>query len=79
MKMHMDVLFLIFVLLYLIIMAVLVVFNVMAIRHILRFRYRGDLSMAVLLGYIIVVAVLLLMTTFSLLALSIAGNPGGML
>jgi len=35
--------------------------------------------MAVLAGYVLVVAVLLLITTFSLMALSWAGRPGGYL
>ncbi len=73
----MDILFTIALIIYAILMIVLLLFNVIAIRHILKYRFKGDVSMAVLLGYIIVVAILILVTTFSLLALSFVGSPGG--
>ena len=69
--------FLIILLIYAILVLVLLVFNVMAIRHILKYRFKGDASMAILLGYVIVVAVLIFLTTFSLLALSLGGVVGG--
>lgn len=72
----MDVLFLVMFLVYALVMLVLFVFNVMAIRHILKFRFKGDISMVILLGYVIVIGVLLVVTSFSLFALSIF-NPGG--
>ncbi|MFZ5392106.1 MAG: hypothetical protein ACOZAR_02820 [Patescibacteria group bacterium] len=73
----MDTMFLIILLIYAILVLVLLVFNVMAIRHILKYRFKGDASMAILLGYVIVVAVLIFLTTFSLLALSLGGVVGG--
>ncbi len=69
----MDTIFLIILLIYAILILILLVFNVMAIRHILRYRFKGDASMAVLFGYVIVLAVLIFATTFSLLALSWTG------
>lgn len=66
-------------LIYSILIVVLLIFNVMAIRHILKYRFKGDASMVILVAYLIVVAVLVLVTTFSLLALSIGGMPGGWL
>jgi len=75
----MDILFTIAVVLYAILMIVLLLFNIIAIRHILKYRFKGDVSMAVLLGYIVVVGILILVTTFSLLALSFVGSPGGWL
>lgn len=73
----MDTMFLIILLIYAILILVLLVFNVMAIRHILKYRFKGDASMAILLGYVIVLAVLIFLTTFSLLALSLGGSWGG--
>lgn len=66
----MDSILVVSFLIYLLIVLILLVFNVMAIRHILKFRFRGDISMAILLGYIIVVAALIIVTAVSLLALS---------
>ena len=73
----MDTMFLIILLIYAVLVLVLLIFNVMAIRHILKYRFKGDASMAVLLGYVIVVAVLIFLTTFSLLALNLGGMVGG--
>ncbi|HPN67739.1 MAG TPA: hypothetical protein PLZ62_03725 [bacterium] len=75
----MDTIFWVLIIIYTIVMLVLLAFNLLTIRHILRYRFRGDASMAVLAGYVLVVAVLLLITTFSLMALSWAGRPGGYL
>lgn len=73
----MDLLFIISLVIYAVLMLVLLVFNIMAIRHILKYRFKGDASMTVLLVYIVVVAVLILITTFSLLALSVGNVMGG--
>jgi hypothetical protein len=54
-------------------MLAMLMFNVVAIRHILRYRFKGDVSMAVLAGYMLVVALLLLITVFSLMALTWVG------
>ncbi|MFA4930578.1 MAG: hypothetical protein WC570_01790 [Patescibacteria group bacterium] len=73
----MDLLFAITLIVYALLMLVLLVFNVMAIRHILRYRFKGDVSMGVLLGYVLVIAVLVLVTTFSLMALGVSSFIGG--
>lgn len=72
----MDVLFLVLFLIYAVIMLVLLVFNVMAIRHILKFRFKGDASMFILMGYIVVIGILLVVTSFSLMALSLFSTGG---
>ncbi len=74
----MDALFLVSIVIYAILMVVLLLFNVVAIRHILKYRFKGDISMAVLLVYVILVGILILVTTFSLLAISLVGNVGGL-
>ena len=73
----MDIVFLVAIILYVIIMVVLLLFNVVAIRHILKYRFRGDISIAILVVYVIIIALLLLLTTFSLMAVSLMGNTGG--
>ncbi|MBU0647920.1 hypothetical protein KJ855_01955 [Patescibacteria group bacterium] len=73
----MDILFVISLVVYLILMFVLLIFNVMAIRHILKYRFKGDMSMSVLSGYMILVVILILATTVSLLALSVGSFAGG--
>jgi hypothetical protein len=69
----METIFIVLIVVYAIIMLAMLMFNVVAIRHILRYRFKGDISMAVLAGYMLVVAVLLLITVFSLMALTWVG------
>lgn len=73
----MDILFLISIVVYAVVMIGLLLFNVVAIRHILKYRFRGDASITILVIYVILIALLLLVTTFSLMAVSLMGNIGG--
>lgn len=70
----MDSFSLIVTVVYVIVMAVMVIFNLIAVRHILKYRYKGDASISVLFGYVLVLIIMAFVTIFSLIAVSMGGN-----
>lgn len=69
----MDSIFVIALVVYVILIAVMAIFNVIAVRHILKYRYKGDASISVLFGYVLVLVVMVFITIFSLIAVSMGG------
>lgn len=69
----MDLLFLVSIIVYALVMVGLILFNVVAIRHVLKYRFRGDASITVLVIYAILIILLLLITFVSLLSVSLIG------
>jgi|GEM_PF-3084451 len=70
----MDSIFIIALVVYVILIAVMAIFNVIAVRHILKYRYKGDASVSVLFGYVLVLVVMAFITIFSLIAVSMGGS-----
>jgi len=70
----MDSIFIIALVIYVLIMVVMGLFNILAIRHILKYRYKGDASISVLFGYVLVLVVMIFITIFSLVAVSVGGG-----